>query len=213
MNYLIALAESGRVDSWIRGSPCRSVSKLRHVQPGPAVLRSREGPERFGKKDLTPSQMDLVVDEMVLWLRFLWLYVLSQNVRTEKVGFVKETPRDPQSYKKESNPVDYASFLAFPEWKEFCHRYGIFEVDVDQGPLGHEKRKPTTLGTNLYYLKGLANVRGEGWSTLPLPTSLEDRMAASRKWSSWAPGLKQEIAHAVKLEFFNPALRKMSQAQ
>ena len=33
-----------------------------------------------------------------------------------------------------------------------------FEVDVDQGPLGHEKRKPTTLGTNLCYLKGLANV-------------------------------------------------------
>ena len=213
MNFLISLAESGRVDAWIGGPPCRSVSKLRHVQPGPAVLRGREGPERFGKKDLTPSQVDLVTDDTVLWLRFLWLYVLSQSVRTEKVGFVKETPRDPQSYKKDDDPVDYASFLAFPEWKEFCRRYGIFEVDVDQGPLGHERRKPTTLGTNLCYLKGLANVRGDGWSTSSLPTSLEERMEASRKWSSWAPGLKQEIAHAVKLEFFEPALRKMSQAQ
>ena len=70
MNFLISLAKSGCVDSWIGGPPCRSVSKLRHVQPGPAVLRSREGPERFGKKDLTPSQVDLVRDDTVLWLRF-----------------------------------------------------------------------------------------------------------------------------------------------
>ena len=48
--YLADLCQSGKVEAFLGGPPCRSVSALRHRQPGPPPVRKREGEERFGIK-------------------------------------------------------------------------------------------------------------------------------------------------------------------
>ena len=37
----------------------------------------------------------------------------------------------------------------------------MFEVRFDQGPMGHARRKPTRLGTNLHRLRELEGMRGQ----------------------------------------------------
>ena len=85
------------------------------------------------------------------------------------------------------------------EWKKFKEAYGMKEYRFDQGSFGHVKTKPTTVGTNMEMLEQLDGVRGAGSDKGPMETNLEARMAASKKWAAWAPGMKKAIAMAVRL--------------
>ena len=125
-------------------------------------MRARYGPERFGLSGLTHDQRELAIGDGVLWLRQLWLYTLAQDARPKKVGFLKENPRDPEEYKREGDNNQYPSYFAWPEWKSFCQEFGIEEIRPDFGALGHSRRKPTTLGTNLRLLRDLDGLRGDG---------------------------------------------------
>ena len=64
--------------------------------------------------------------------------------------------------------------------------------------MGHERRKPTSVGTNLVALKQLEEVRGPGRS-YGLGTTLEQRLKDSKKWAEWAPGLKKALLAAVEM--------------
>lgn len=62
------------------GPPCRTISALRYQgDDGPGVLRDDEHP--YGRPDLSPSDMDLVEGDVVLWFRGLSLFVLTEDVR------------------------------------------------------------------------------------------------------------------------------------
>ena len=154
-SFLAEMCMSGVVDALLGGPPCRTVSRARFRQPGPPPLRARYGPERFGLSGLTHDQRELAIGDGVLWLRQLWLYMLAQDARQKKVGFLKEHPRDPEEYKREGDNNQYPSYFAWPEWKSFCEEFGIEEIRLDFGALGHSRRKPTTLGTNLRLLRDL----------------------------------------------------------
>ena len=58
----------------------------------------------------------------------------------------------------------------------------LFEVSFDQGPFGHETKKPTRLGTNLGLLRELHGVRGPG-------TGVQD---AFKKVGSLGPAVKAQ---------------------
>ena len=61
----------------------------------------------------------------------------------------------------------------------------LFEVDFNQGPLGHVSDKPTTVGTNLPDLRDLQGLKGETkgpWK------------GDSKQLAMWAPGLVDAIA-------------------
>ena len=60
--------------------------------------------------------------------------------------FLKEHPRDPEEYKATNDLNEYPSFR---------DRYGLSEIRLDLGALGHDPRKPTTLGTNIEHLRVL----------------------------------------------------------
>ena len=207
------VCESGRVEAFLGGPPCRTVSKLRFRSPGPPPVRSRSGPERFGLRDLSPGLRECALQDTLLWLRFIWLYSLAQESRDAKVGFLNESPEDPELFKKEDDPNEYPSFFSWPEWKAVRDRYALFEVGFDQGPFGHEVRKPTRLGTNLGLLKELQNVRGPGCGSKEAATTLDQRLERSKKWAAWAPKLKDRILEAIVAEFKIPLVRKMSDAQ
>ena len=215
VSFLAELCEKGTVDSILGGPPCRTVSKLRFRQPGPPPLRSRCGPQRFALGSLSDSMRELAFNDAVLWMRQLWLYSLAAAARTRRVLFLKEQPRDPQEYKGPSDPVDYPSFFAWPEWRAFIERFSISEVRLDLGALGHSKRKPTTLGTNircLQSLDGLSDHRRDHDSH-EVSGNLDERMNASRSWAAWPEAFKTEIVKGILIELEEAKTRGLSSHQ
>ena len=83
---LLRLALMGWVKAWIGGPPCRTRSKLRHIDfPGMSMPRPvrRWNGEEFGLEDLTQFERDQVFLDDVLMMRFLMLYVVSEEVRSQ----------------------------------------------------------------------------------------------------------------------------------
>lgn len=210
MSFLAELCEGGGVDCVLGGPPCRTVSKLRHRQPGPPPLRTREGPERFGIQSLPGELLEQAWGDAVLWFRMLWLYSLAQEAKpTKKVLFLKENPRDPQEWKDPQDSTDYASFFAWPEWKTFVKEYKLWELKVDFGALGHARRKPSTLGTNMALLRHLDGVRGRGCGD----DQIEDSLQVSKTWAAWPLKFKLEVVNAIKQELDDPMVKKLSHEQ
>ena len=204
MEFLIELADSGRAVAWLGGPPCRTMSRLRYRQPGPPPLRSREGAERFGLHWLDESLKKRVIGDTILWLRQYYLYHRAKKVSQQKVLYLSEQPEDPENYLEEEmiKKQRYPSYWAFPEWKWMKETNDFIEVHFDQGRTGHIKRKPTTLGTNIYELQHLQGLRGPGSSREGGADELtvEQRIQLSRTWAAWSPGLKNAIVTAVKNE-------------
>ena len=218
MSYLMELAEKGVVHAVIGGPPCRTMSRLRFNQPGPPPLRSRSGPQRFGLDQLSEWQREQVRGDTVLWLRQLWLYMTAEEASGRPVLFLKEHPQDPQSYKDESDPIDYPSYFSWPEWKDFCQRHQVSEVTLDLGAYGHPRCKPTTLGTNI---RGLLRLHGrradrtvrDETSFGAQEESLQERIQRSRTWAAWPESFKEEVVSALKAELNDPEMRKMTPEQ
>ena len=84
----------------------------------------------------------------------------------------------------------------------FIEKFSIQEVRLDLGALGHERPKPTTLGTNIRYLhrlEGLSDRRRPGdlhW----VSGNLGQRAAASRSWAAWPEAFKIEIIKGILLQ-------------
>ena len=201
-SFLAEVCEKGVVDVILGGPPCRTVSKLRFRRPGPPPLRARSGPERFALKDLSDSMRELAFGDAVLWMRQLWLYTLASAARNRLVLFLKEHPRDPEEYKTPNDPIEYPSFYAWPEWEEFRNRFDLKEVRLDLGALGHDRRKPTTLGTNiplLFNLNGLSDHRARD-QVVSTEASMEERSNQSRGWAAWPTRFKEEVVKAIIFE-------------
>ena len=206
-SFLLDLADTGTLDAVIGGPPCRTVSRLRYVQPGPPPLRSRIGPERFGLKDLDEVLLQRVRDDTVLWLRQYYIYHRAKDARAplqKKTLYLKEQPEDPEKYLSPSAIATqrYPSYWAFPEWHRIKELNGFIEVSFDQGPTGHIKRKPTTLGGNILELQDLHGMRGPGTSREGFQENLpiEEKIRRSKAWASWSDGLKKAIATALRRE-------------
>ena len=188
------------------GPPCRTISTLRYQDDGgPGVLRDDAHP--YGRPDLSPSDMNLVERDVVLWFRRLSLFILAEDIREQDekpTQLVVEQPEDPAHYRKAEDVQRHQYFSVFRtnEWQQFRERFGINMLNFDQHPMGHKKRKPTTLATNVSELCQLDGLRGEPDDEARAAEAframtLAERMQESRTWSTWAPGLKAAIALAV----------------
>lgn len=217
--YLLSLCASGRVRAVIGGPPCRTVSALRFQQDGgPPMLRTEEFP--YGLPSLTPQQAELVFSDSVLWFRFLLMYVMCEEVRhggDPTTALVAEQPQDPKLYRtaEEIKEKGFMSMWRTQEWCDLAKNYQADLVHFDQGPMGHELRKPTTLAViALSELHQLQDVRGKGvgppveGQQPPRPRSemeMGERIAQSKLWACWAPGLKAAIAEALRRWMFAKA--------
>ena len=200
-SFLAEVCEKGVVDAVLGGPPCRTVSKLRFRRPGPPPLRARTGPERFALGDLSDAMRELAWSDAVLWMRQLWLFTLASRARARLVLFLKEHPRDPEEYKATDDTNEYPSFYAWPEWQVIRSMFGLKEVRLDLGALGHSRRKPTTLGTNIPHLsnlEGLTDRRLYG-PALDADASIEKKVSQSREWAAWPERFKEEIVKGILL--------------
>ena len=141
-------------------------------------------------------------DDTVLYLRQLYLQHRAAQARKARTTlFAIEQPEDPEEYIRddEKSVQRYVSYWCWPEWKAFRERWGMLEVSFDQGPMGHQRRKPTRLGTNIAKLAELQDIRGQGvGGGAMLAEDLTERIRQSRDWSAWAPGLKMALATAIR---------------
>ena len=206
--YLLALAASGRVKAIVGGPPCRTVSALRYQDDGgPGVLRTEEHP--YGLPSLSSADLELVRNDSVLLFRMLALYVLREDVRLPvepQTALAIEQPEDPARYRPEEE-VEAKGFMSIwrtKEWEAFATKYQVRLLHFDQGPMGHIKRKPTTLAVVLKELHVLNEVRGppSGVSEAQHPDrrdmTMQQRCEDSKQWAAWAPGLKVAIVLALQ---------------
>ena len=212
--FLLSLALSAVLRVLIGGPPCRTYTVCRHIPAGPDAprpVRSRNGPGRYGLDRLSPIESGLVNTDDVLFIRFLLLGAItleaSKLLGLPDPAFRLEEPDDPESYlwpapdNVSANPIyvnrpadRYPSFWATSEWERFQNQYKMNLVRFDQGPLGHARRKPTGLGTNMVPEESLVDLEGPGGEISHHSNSL----GMSSKWAKWAPGLVQVMIAMIK---------------
>eukprot|EP00913_Durusdinium_trenchii_P015946 g14985.t1 len=207
--FLLALAASGRVKAIVGGPPCRTVSALRYQEDGgPGVLRNEAYP--YGLPSLSMADQALVHGDSILLFRMLALYVLCEDARHEQepqTALAVEQPEDPARYRpqEEVQRKQFMSIWRTKAWQTFAKCYQIKMLHFDQGPMGHVKRKPTTLAVKLRDIHALNEVRGppsgggkddRGQDRNALP--LRERCELSKQWAEWAPGLKVALVLALQ---------------
>eukprot|EP00438_Fugacium_kawagutii_P033247 Skav228431 [mRNA] locus=scaffold1325:416500:425994:- [translate_table: standard] len=208
--YLVRLVMTGRVRAIIGGPPCRTVSALRFQDGGgPRIVRDEQHPS--GRPTNTEQEDQLVEQDSILWLRMLALYVLAEEIRGDHsmvpTAFVVEQPEDPRNYRdeKEVRERGFMSMWRTSEWLAFQKEYDMKLISFDQGCMGHQKRKPTSLGTNIPELFDLNEMRGGGQhQNLPgvqlsrQNQTMREKCEESKRWAEWAPGLKRALAFVLR---------------
>ena len=197
-SLLLRAAQEGRLAAVLGGPPCRTMSVLRHRPGDPRPVRSPAEP--FGLSTLAPSERELVDRDTGLFARMLWLRATSTAGRrvhrpqphfSSMVAFLLEQPQQVERYMAPGNPLlgEVPSWWSNPMWLSYAAEAGLFEVDFNQGPLGHVSDKPTTIGTNLPDLRDLQGLKGDPKG----PWSGDSKLLAE-----WAPGFAQAIARALQ---------------
>ena len=214
--YLEHLAMSGKIDLWLAGPPCRTTSAARHrVDAGPKPLRGRSHDEQFGLPGLSPSQLEQVNADTVLWLKNLWWIWLASKHRPATLPpfeTLVEQPRDPAEWKEDGQ--SYPSFTVWEETQAVMKEVGMKTVRLNQGEMGHVTTKPTALLTTLKEVLELDGLCGSK-SSAPWPNTVEERLDFSRQLASWAPGLKQLLAKIIgqRSHAAVAAIRRLTKAE
>lgn len=121
-------------------------------------------------------------------------------------GFLMESPEDPMTYMPEGEADELPSFWNWPELQGVAQDYGWFWTSLDQGRLGHCKKKPTTLLHNVPELHEALNELRGGPGGKKLPITPEESIQESKTWARWADGLVEMLKHTL-----NPYLATMVQ--
>ena len=217
--YLWRLASLGLLRAVVGGPPCRSVSRLRHTSPGPRPLRGRDA-LRYGLPGLSNSEQALADGDAALVLKQVGLWKRAwdmQPLGLPAPAFLLESPEDPACYLDGNEAMNMPSFWNFPEMQNLVGLGGLNLAAFDQGALGHPRRKPTKVLTNLGAVLTLHASRRDGFEVLA--EAGDERIAQSRTWALWAPQLRERIYEGLVayLEGFeaayaaqNVAVKRMS---
>ena len=175
---------------------------------GPRQLRG-DDQDRFGLCNLTEKERILVDQDTILWLRNLrWMHLVQ--VKNPLAEVLLEQPRDPNLWKQDL-PEVAPSFLRWPETKSMADRWEWQWIQIDQGALGHETRKPSTLLTTVpevIQLQGLQSSRNDQQTRWP--DDVNQRVQLSKRLASWAPGLKELLKKVIqRLPNGKPAIQAL----
>ena len=196
--YLVGLAQRGLVKGIIGGPPCRTISRMRHQSPGPPPLRGRDD-LRYGLPGIGEDLQEKADGDVALFWKQLGLWIMADDARCTadpSPAMLLESPMDPMRYMASGEAAGIPSFWNFEEVIQFTAENRMSLVHLDQGAVGHARRKPTTLMTNLPGMEDLNGLQGGG--TEALANDLNGRLEQSKGWSTWAPGLVQAIKVSMK---------------
>ena len=154
------------------------------------------------EQDLAYGDLALVLKQFGLWLTAEEARVrLGEGPRHRSISpaYLMESPRDPMTYmKEEAVQEDMPSFWNFREVQDMMEVMNAKLITLDQGPVGHVKRKPTSLMVvNMPDMDELDGMTGDGTGQ-QTATTLRGRLCQSREWSAWAQGLVAAIKLSLK---------------
>ena len=205
-SWLATLCASGRVAAVVASPPRSTYNCEKEVGVNGGGLRLRRGRTdgtRFGLASNSPEEQKAVEDESVLLFRTFVLHHLADESRDDGSLLVLEQPQDPLKYMSEDCCKDEVpSVWAWPEIRNLLeggspcsiarHRK-FFLAEFDQGPLGHEGRKPTGVLTNSWKLFTLLHGhKGEGYRE-----GVPERCWGNKR-RQWAPGLSHRVSRAIR---------------
>lgn len=198
VGWIQEMAMTGRVDLWLAGPPCRSVSALRCKEDGgPVQLRGREE-GRFGLPGLGPRLQQMVDGDSLLWLRMLfWMHLSARSGAQSE--YLVEQPLDPQEWWNKEIPASgLPSFMVWEESRRVFEELKLDIVRIEQGALGLATPKPTMLATNVSEIKAIDGLRSDSYDPTAWNLPLEERIEKSKKLATWAPGLKSILFEVIK---------------
>ncbi|CAE7523117.1 RE1, partial [Symbiodinium necroappetens] len=142
----------------------------------------------------------------ILILRMMILTVVataaSRALHHDAPIVIYENPEDPQEDMRNGYPMEslsppehgFASLWAVPEWKALEQFVGLHQVSFHQGALGHVKRRPTTLSTNVSPDPVLLDC----WTEEPSVEGMSGvPTGCHQNWVGWAPGLQCAIGNML----------------
>ena len=198
--FLMDMAKEGLWDLITGGPPCRTVSLQRYRDDGgPRPLRSREGIQRFGLSWNSFRQQEQCNHDSILWLRMVFLIYMGWK-GNPKMETLIEQPSDPQiwlSHNRPRPPTGFASYLCWVETQVLMDMMQLREIHFDQGAVGYDHVKPTTLLTNCEEAKQLIALRADMTKAAEWSGALHERMEESKKAAKWAPGLVEVIKQVI----------------
>ncbi|CAE7489013.1 RE2, partial [Symbiodinium natans] len=166
------------------------------------IARSRNGPERWGYSFISWAQKQECRDDDIIILRVCMLVVIGKarhrRLRAPTMCLI-EQPQDPETYWDDTPEGGYASLWATEEWDRTSAILGTKLFSFDQGPMGHSRKKPTTIATDAELIGWAVNLRGPGTGAA---NDSSDRskgeMSESQNWAEWAPGLVRAIKETMR---------------
>ena len=204
-NFLLQQARDGRLRAVVGGPPCRTFSIARHLHEttgqGPRPIRLLgDSIGACGIKDLGQRNTD-----DVMLLRFLTLisFAVESNraIGVPDPACLVENPCAEDELRKDCvEDGGYVSLWSAPEWKDLEKRTGMTTFRFFQGPMGHQKRRPTCIGSNLLPDVALVecSVSPEAVAYVP------HREFGTRtvQWGEWAPGFIQAVNSMLNQAFY-----------
>ncbi len=134
------------------------------------------------------------------------MFGLAEELRpeeSEKTMLALEQPEDPARYRQDADVKGYMSMFRTVFWKEFAEKHNVKLAHFDQGRMGHEKTKPTTVayaGMDLAPLHGMRVERPNTSTEWRDARGLNKKIALTKEWAAWAPGFKEALVEAVQRE-------------
>ncbi|CAE7234908.1 RE1, partial [Symbiodinium necroappetens] len=210
--YLLQQARDGRVRGVVGSPPSRTFSTARYLQDGGnkglrPIRVPGESVGEYGVRDLTcQEQAQRNVDDTLL-MRFLVLTAFSVDSNKglgipvpacllENPCPENEMPAGPQEISEDGRQ---ASVWNTPEWELLEGKIGMSQFRFFQGPLGHCKRRPTCIGTNIDPDPDLIECSVPVGQVEYIPR--KDFRAVAERWSEWAPGLVQAASSMMHRAF------------
>ena len=197
-SYILSLAARGKLKAVLSGFPCRTRSALRGRGEGPPVVRDRDGPGRWGKAGISAREEAKVWEDDQLMIRTFMLGVVAKwglsTLDSEEercFNFILENPQDPKEVFGECH-ASYPTLWTTAEFETLRRLLGLSLITLDQGPLGHVCRKPTTVAcVSGYWPRWAMDLKGPGWA------SDEQERGSSEEWAKWSHGLCQAIRQSL----------------
>ena len=153
------------------------------------------GMEARGLDCLSEWQQEAADGDSVLRLKNLVWMKKAQRMNPS-VKLMLEQPQDPAEWKRSDGPMEYASFLVWPETCCMMKGLGLTAVRLQQGGLGHPTCKPTTLYTNMREIQQLEGCRSH--ASTAWPETAEERVGFSKGLAVWAPGLVDAVEREIQ---------------
>ena len=210
--FLLQQAREGKIRGVVGGPSDRTFSSARYLAEatgqGPRPIRvPGESIGGFGVQDLSCQEKAQRNIDDVLILRFLLLIAFAVDSNRAQglsdPACIVEHPcaEDDllQSDCSSGRGTQQAFLWTTPEWKILEEKFGLRQFRFFQGPIGHQKRRPTCLGTNLEPDPVLVSCS--------VPPELVDYVpkkdygTTTMLWSEWAPGLVLSLSSMLHRAF------------